>query len=350
MVTIKDVARESGFSVTTVSMVLNDAPLARYIPQRTKNRVKKVAEKLAYRPNSFARSLRSRRSMTVGVLVPDVTDPFCTQILKGVENGLYTSAFLEIMIDIQNDRERFSHAVEKLLDRRVEGLVMLANSLALDLDLLDLFVERQLPVVTVARSVKEESVSSVMVDNEAGAAAAMKYLYDLGHRKFAFIKGPRTLLDSMRRWKGIREFARTVNLPLEACPIYEMETPTSSSEPGYNLTRELIAHRRKFTALVTFDDLSAFGAVRALTQAGLRIPEDCSVMGFDDIAASAYFNPPITTIRQPMETLGSMAIESLLDALNGVQNKKPLAPVHRQVKPDLVVRQSTGPVSVSMRI
>jgi len=136
MVTIRDVAKSSGFSSTTVSIVLNDAPLARYIPVETKDHVKKIAKTLGYRPNVFARSLRSKRSNTVGVIVFDITDPYCTQILRGIELSLYQSSYVSILADAQNDRARFERYLEMVLDRRVEGMITLANSLVLDLDIL----------------------------------------------------------------------------------------------------------------------------------------------------------------------------------------------------------------------
>jgi LacI family transcriptional regulator len=127
MVTIRDVAKESGFSSTTVSIVLNDAPLARYIPPVTKKRIMRAAQKLGYRPNQFARSLRSKRSHTVGVMVFDMTDPYCTLVLRGIENTLYQASYLPILTDVHNERVRFERYLEMLLDRRIEGLIVLAN-------------------------------------------------------------------------------------------------------------------------------------------------------------------------------------------------------------------------------
>jgi len=133
MVTIRDVAKESGFSSTTVSIVLNSAPLSRYIPDDTKKKIAHAASKLGYRPNQFARSLRSKRSHTVGVMVFDMTDPYCTKILRGIENALYEASFLPILTDVHNERSRFERYLEMLLDRRIEGLIVLANWLFLDI-------------------------------------------------------------------------------------------------------------------------------------------------------------------------------------------------------------------------
>jgi LacI family transcriptional regulator len=215
MITIRDVARASGFSSTTVSIVLNDAPLARYIPATTKSRIQKAAKKLGYRPNLFARSLRSQRSHAVGLMVFDMTDPYCTLILRGIENSLYQSSYVPILTDAHNERGRFERYLEMLLDRRVEGLIVLANWLFLDINVLADLEKNSIPTVMIGRELQTQSISSVIVDNEAGAYAAIEHLYALGHRKIAFIRGPKTLADSAPRWKGIRAFAQSKGLELD---------------------------------------------------------------------------------------------------------------------------------------
>src|ERR1700735_2483914 len=208
MVTIRDVAKESGFSSTTVSIVLNNAPLSRYIPAVTKKRIEKAAQKLGYRPNQFARSLRSKRSHTVGVMVFDMTDPFCTLILRGIENTLYQSSFLPILTDVHNERSRFERYLEMLLDRRIEGLVVLANWFFVDIASLADLKKNTIPAAIVGRELKNDNISSVIVDNNLGARAAFEHLHSLGHRKIAFIRGPRQLSDTEPRWRGVRTIAR----------------------------------------------------------------------------------------------------------------------------------------------
>src|SRR5258707_11281718 len=149
MVTIRDVAKESGFSSTTVSIVLNNAPLSRYIPAVTKKRIHRAAEKLGYRPNQFARSLRSKRSHTVGVMVFDMTDPYCTLVLRGIENTLYQASYLPILTDVHNERSRFERYLEMLLDRRIEALVVLANWLFLDIDVLGDLGKSRIPTAGI---------------------------------------------------------------------------------------------------------------------------------------------------------------------------------------------------------
>ena len=292
VITIRDVAKESGFSSTTVSIVLNDAPLARYIPPATKKRIEKAAKKLGYRPNLFARSLRSKRSHTVGVMVFDMTDPYCTLILRGIENSLYQSSYLPILTDVHNERSRFERYLEMLLDRRVEALIVLANWLFVDIDVLADLEKSSIPSVMIARELQTDTVSSVIVDNEMGAYSAVEHLHSLGHRKIAFIRGPKTLGDSAPRWRGVRSFAKSAGLELDPRLIVDLpesRDPISSFEAGYKLTEELIKRKRPFTALMAFDDMTAFGAIRALAKAGLRVPEHCSVIGFDDVAACSLY-------------------------------------------------------------
>src|ERR1700756_709451 len=341
MVTIRDVAKASGFSSTTVSIVLNNAPLARYIPATTKKRIERAAKKLGYRPNLFARSLRSKRSHTVGVMVFDMTDPFCTPILRGIENTLYQSNYLPILTDVHNERSRFERYLEMLLDRRVEGLIVLANWLFLDINLLGDLEKSSIPTAIIGVELKTESISSVIVDNEIGSHLAIEHLHSLGHRKIAFIRGPKPLTDSAPRWRGIRNFAKASDLELDPRLIVDLpdsRDPISSFEAGYKLTEDLIKQKRHFPALLAFDDMTAFGAIRALTKAGLRVPEHCSVIGFDDVATCALYTPSLTTIRQPMEAMGATAVGIVVDGINAVLEKREAPAFHRKVAPELVVR------------
>ena len=344
MVTIRDVAKESGFSSTTVSIVLNNAPLSRYIPAVTKKRIERAAQKLGYRPNQFARSLRSKRSHTVGVMVFDMTDPFCTMILRGIENTLYQANYLPILTDVHNEGSRFERYLEMLLDRRIEGLIVIANWLFLDINLLADLEKSSIPTAIIGCELKNDSMSSVIVDNEFGGELALEHLYSLGHRKIAFIRGPRGLTDSSPRWRGIRNFAKQCGMELDArlaMDLPESRDPISSFESGYKLTEDLIRQKRSFTALLAFDDMSAFGAIRALTKAGIRVPEQCSVIGFDDVATSAIYTPSLTTVRQPMESMGASAVGIVVDGINAVLEKREIGATHRKVVPELVVREST---------
>ena len=345
--TIRDVAERSGFSSATVSIVLNNAPLARYIPDTTKGRIQRAAAQLGYRPNLFARSLRSRRSHTIGVMVFDMTDPYCTLVLRGIENTLYQSSFLPILTDVHNERSRFERYLEMLLDRRIEGLVVLANWSFVDITFLADLGKNNIPTATVGRELKNDKISSVIVDNTAGARAALEHLYSLGHRKIAFIRGPHELFDTEPRWRGVRALARERNLELDPQLIVDLPEsgdPFSSFEQGYKLTEELLERRRPFTALMAFDDMTAFGAIRALGKGGLRVPDQCSVVGFDDVSPANIYSPALTTVRQPMEVMGATVANIVVEAINGMLEKKSVRPIHRRLAPELIVRESTRSV------
>jgi LacI family transcriptional regulator len=173
---------------------------------------------------------------------------------------------------------------------------------------------------------------------------ALEYLHSLGHRKIAFIRGPKTLGDSSPRWRGVRNCAKACGLELDSklvVDLPESRDPLSSFEMGQKWTEDLLKQKRQFTALLAFDDMTAFGAIRALSKVGLRVPEHCSVIGFDDVAASALCTPPLTTIRQPMESMGAGAVAIVLEGIKSVLEKREVAAHHRKVAPELVVREST---------
>jgi LacI family transcriptional regulator len=349
-VTMRDVANTSGFSPATVSIVLNNAPLARYIAPATKKKIEDAARKLGYRPNAMARFLRSKRTHSVGVMFFDITDPFCTPILRGIENSLFQGSYVPILADAHNQRNRFERYLELLLERHVEALIVVANWLFVDIHLLADFSKRNIPAATIGWELPGDNVSSVMVDNETGGRLALEHLYNLGHRKIAFIRGPKTLIDSGPRWKGIQKFAHTAGLEIDSnltMQLPEAFDPNSGFEGGFRLTEELLQRRRKFTALVAFDDLTAFGAIRALNKAGLRVPEQCSVVGFDDVALSSMAAPSLTTVRQPLEVMGNLAVNIVMEGITASQEKRDWTITHHRAAPELVIRESTRAISLS---
>jgi DNA-binding LacI/PurR family transcriptional regulator len=344
VITIRDVARESGYSASTVSIVLNNAPLSRYIPSDTKSRIETAARRLGYRPNPLARSLRSQHSNIVGVMVFDITDPFCTPILRGLENSLYQANYLSLLADAHNEPHRFERYLEMLLDRRVEGLIVIANWLVTDIKVLADLTEKQVPTVIAGREFENNKVSTVSVDNEGGASLALEHLYKLGHREIAFLRGPRALSSSGQRWKGVRRFAQSAGLSLDAKGIEELPESldaNSSFEAGTQLTTELLRRGKPFTALMAYDDVTALGALRALKKKGLRVPEDCSVVGFDDVAQASLSVPSLTTVRQPMETMGAISAGIILDAIKAGDQKRDLPVVRKKIPAEIVTREST---------
>jgi LacI family transcriptional regulator len=349
-VTMRDVANASGFSPATVSIVLNNAPLARYIAPATKKKIEDSARKLGYRPNAMARFLRSKRTNSVGVMFTDITDPFCTPILRGIENSLFQDAYVPILADAHNQRNRFERYLELLLERHVEALIVVANWLVVDIHLLADFSKRNIPAATIGWELPGDTVSSVMVDNEAGGRLALEHLHKLGHRKIAFIRGPKPLIDSAPRWKGIQKFAHSAGLEIDpqlTMQLPEAFDPNSGFEGGFRLTEELLQKKKKFTALLAFDDLTALGAIRALTKAGMKVPEQCSVIGFDDVAMSAISAPSLTTVRQPLEAMGNLAVNIIMEGVSAAQEKRDWNITHQRVAPELVIRESTGAISLS---
>jgi LacI family transcriptional regulator len=349
-VTLRDVAQESGVSSATVSIVLNNAPLARYIPATTKERIERAAKKLGYRTKGASRSPSGKRNHTVGVMVFDITDPFCTLILRGIENSLYQASYLPVLTDAHNQRPRFERYLEMLLARPIEGLVIIANWLFVDIDLLADLEKRNIPSVLIGRELSAGSISSVMVDNEAGSHLAMEHIYSLGHRKIAFIRGPRTLADSSPRWRGVRSFARTAGLEIDPTLVLDLPDsldPNSGFEGGFKLTEEFLKRKKRFTAVFAFDDMTALGTVRGLARSGLKVPEDCSVIGFDDVIPAGLSVPSLTTVRQPMEALGGAAVEIVMESINAVLEERESVAIHRKLAPELVVRESTRAVAPS---
>lgn len=341
-VTLVEVAKQSGFSVSTVSIVLNEAPLAKHLRRETKRRIRQVAERLGYRPHVFARSLRNQRSNTIGVVVFDLSDPFCTLILRGIDKRLHPTDYLPVVMDAHNDRHRFQRYLEMMIDRRVEGLIVVANWLFVRIDALKSVIERNLPTVVVGRDLHRSGIRSILVDNEMGGYLALKHLYDLGHREIAFILGPKQLGDTSQRWAGMKRFAKEARLKIQPSLVKELSAssdPLSGFTSGAELTLELLDGKARFSAIAAFDDMTAFGSIRALADRGRRVPQDCSVVGFDDIPMATLASPSLTTICQPMMQMGAIASEVIWGSLTGA------LPVPngnlKLVSPTLVARQST---------
>jgi LacI family transcriptional regulator len=347
---MQDVATECGVSLATVSVVLNGAPLARYIASATKERIKRAAKALGYRPNAMARSLRSNRSQAIGLVLFDITDPFCIPILRGVETALFEASYVPIVTDAHNQSHRFERYLEMMLERQVEGLIVVANWLFVDINLLSDLANRDIPTVVVGWEGETDSISSVMVDNEVGGYLALEHLYGLGHRTIAFIRGPKSLIDSAPRWAGAQRFAESVGLTIDPDLVVDLPDrfdPHLGFDNAYRLTEELIGRKKGFTALMTFDDLTSFGAIRALSKAGIKVPTQCSVVGFDDIAPSAVLTPSLTTVSQPLETMGTMAANIVVEGINSAHAKRPTSAVRHRLRPELAIRESTCPPPAS---
>ena len=341
-VTLQDVARTCGFAASTVSIVLSEAPLSRNIAAATRDRIRAAAQELGYYPDAYARSLRRRRSQTIGVLAYDLSDPFCIPTMRGIQAGLQAADYLPLLMDAQAQRTRFDGYLQMILERRAEGVIVIASWIFEETNLLADLEKNYVPVMIVGRDLTSRGISSVLVDNEAGGALAMHHLTKLGHRRIAVIRGPEELFDSEPRWAGVQRAALEAGIRLDPKLVFQLPglvDPTSGFEGGLHFSRQMLALGRKFTAVVAFDDLTALGVVRGLTEAGLRVPEDFSVLGFDDVLPAEVATPGITTIRQPLKEMGMQAAKWMLEAL---ERKVDRAPRLYEASPELVVRTSSA--------
>lgn len=343
-VMLRDVARESGVSISTVSIVLNHSPLAQNLSEATRTRVEETARRLRYSPDPLARSLKNRQSQTIGVMIFDIADPYCTRLLKGIEEAMESTGFLPLIMSVQNKAEIFGRYSRLVQERRIEGLILVPNWTTVDRKMLANFA--QTPCVTIGSAPSVKNISRVLVDNFAGGFRSMEHLHQLGHRRIAVLRGPGHIPASMERWEGIQDFARQAGLDINHELLMQMQSlPEANSTflEGYRLTRRLIGSEHSFTALVAFDDLAAAGAIRAFHESGWQIPQKCSVIGFDDVPNAEFISPALTTMRQPLEEMGKLSVEMLLAAIEQKDTTRAPRP-SRMLDPTLRLRSSTGPV------
>jgi LacI family transcriptional regulator len=331
-VSLKSLAAHLGLSPTTLSLVLNDSPLANTIPQETKDRILLAAREFNYRPNFIARSLRSARTYTLGVLAPEISSGYAAEVLAGIEEHLLKEGYFYFVASHHHRQELLKRYTQLLMERCVEGLI------AVDTPHL---ADPASPTVCVSGHDNTPGVTNITLDHERAAVLGLGHLIELGHRRIAAIKGQDFSSDTEVRWAAICDVAKRMEIPIEPELTSQLEGDSPSPETGYLATKRLLGRREPFTALFTFNDVSAIGAIRALREAGRGVPEDVSVVGFDDIPAAAYNHPALTTIKQPLREMGRLAAEYLLKRIsNGAQEE---FPEEVMVEPELIVRQSTAP-------
>jgi len=329
-VNLKVLAEYLSLSPATISLVMNNAPGASAIAATTRHRVLEAAKRLNYRPNPIARSLRTRHTYTVGVIVPEFSEGYFTVLMNGIEDHLLQSGYLHYVVSHQGKPDLIDEYPRLLAERSVDGFLLVNTSLNEPVSA---------PVVSISGHKKIQGNTNIMLDHERAALLALKHLYDLGHRRIAFMKGQRQVSDSDFRWDGIMAMAARVGLTVypELC-VY-IESNAWSPELGYPVIRDLLSRTRDFTAIFCFNDISAIGAIRAIADAGLRCPDDISVIGFDDISSAAYHIPRLTTVRQPLLRMGEIAVQTLLKR---IQSPSEAYPDTITFEPELMVRESTS--------
>ena len=333
-VSLKELAEHLGLAPATVSLVLNRSPVANSIPQVTKDRILAAARKYKYRPSFFARSLQARRSFTVGVMVPEVSEGYSAAVMSGLEDHLLQEGYFYFVVSHRHRADRIDEYPRLFLERSVDGMIAVDIPWTLSLSI---------PVVTVSGHNPVKGVTNIVLDHAHAAELALHHLSQLGHRQIAFIKGQEFSSDTEVRWNNIEQIAYTLGLPISPALVAQLEGDSPSPQPGYKATKKLLGARKPFTALFAFNDVSAMGAILALREAHLRVPADVSVVGFDDIQSAAYQNPGLTTVRQPMREMGRIAAEVLLHRIRKPESDSRQAEI--TVEPQLIVRGSTCPVT-----
>jgi DNA-binding LacI/PurR family transcriptional regulator len=329
VVTLKVVALHVGLTPGTVSAVLNDAPSARSIPQETKNRIHAAAKELDYRPNFFARTLRNKRTYTIGVIAEEIGDSYGSLVISGIEQYLRTKDYFFLTVVHRHNPELLNRYSQLLLQRGVEGFI------TVDMQLSEAPL---LPTVAVPGHKVLPGVTNIVLDHQHAARSALNHLLELGHRDIAFMKGQPFSSDSEYRWQAICQVAAELNIELRPELTVQIDIDDPTPQLGYPFAKQLLQRKVPFTALFAYNDISALGAIRAFQESGLRVPQDISVVGFDDIQGAAYSNPTLTTVRQPLAYMGRLAAETLLARIEGTKEYQAEIPI----EPELVVRQSTA--------
>ena len=328
-VSLKHLAAHLGLNPATVSVVLNDVP-GRSIPQATRDRIKAAAKQLNYQPSLLARSLRNRKTLTIGILVPELGGGYHTQVMSGIGDQLIKAGYFYFTAHHRHQKNLVEDYTRMFIGRGAQGIIAVDTLLEHPLSV---------PVVAVAGHRRIQGVTNVVLDHARAAELTLTHLHELGHRKIAFMRGQPFSSDSDERWTSLMAVAARLGIAVKPERIVNLDIDMTSPELGYPGVRKLLALKQQFTAVVSFNDISAIGAIRALHDANLRVPQDVSVIGFDDIQPAAYTLPRLTTISQPLMEMGREATQILLNRIYGTS----VAREEVTFEPRLVVRESTGP-------
>jgi DNA-binding LacI/PurR family transcriptional regulator len=331
-VSIKDIAKVMNISYSTVSRALNNSPR---VKPETREQIQRQAMVMGYLPSAIARSLVTRRTNTIGLVVTKITDLFFAEVIQGIEETALNYGYSVILTNSDGKPEHELAAIQTLRERRVDGLILVAACASKEIKpRLFASPETETPLVIINNVHQEHIGYSVETDNFGGGQAATQHLLDLGHRRIAYLAGPASEWDNVERQQGYEQTLRAARLPVDPALIVRAE---NQPEGGLAAMQQLLALPLPPTAVFCYNDLTALGAMRAAYAAGRRIPQDLSVVGFDDIALAPYFEPPLTTIAQAKREMGEKAVQMVLDLLAGHKV------VENWVLPSqLVVRESTA--------
>jgi LacI family transcriptional regulator len=328
-VTLKSVAELVGLTASTVSAVLNSSAASHSVPKHTKERIVAAARALDYRPNFFARSLRVKRTYMIGVILEEIGDAYGSLVISGIERYLRKQNVFFLTVAHRHDKKLLESYSTVLRERGVEGFITVDTLLT---------EEPPLPTVAVAGHRRIKGVSNIVLDHRRAATLALTHLVELGHDKIAFMRGSNLSADSEVRWNAICEVAAKMGIRVRPELVIELKGDDPTPRLGYPFARQLLDRRQPFTALFSYNDISAIGSICAFQEAGLRVPDDISVVGFDDIQSASYISPPLTTVRQPLLKMGEIAAQTLLGRIEGKIKYVP----EIAIEPELVVRKSSA--------
>ena len=326
-VSIKDIAKAAGVSHSTVSRALSDSPL---VKEETKRRIQRLAREMGYSPSAIARSLATKRTYTIGLVVTTIADPFVADIVRGVEEVALDKGYSVLLSNSNADPQREMAVVKTFHERRVDGVIVTASRVG---DLyLPLLEEIGAPIVLINNLRDGKYVYSVATDNVHGAELATRYLIELGHRRIGYIACPNKERSNRDRLEGYRRALREANIAFQPALVARGDGKVEGGREGM---RQLLFLSPPPTAVFCYNDLTAIGAMMAVKGAGLRVPDDVSLVGFDDIAMASYVDPPLTTVRQRKYEMGRLAMEMLLNILSGEEATKSIV-----LQGELIVRKS----------
>jgi LacI family transcriptional regulator len=336
--TQEDVARLAGVSRATVSYVINNRTDGNVrISEETRCRVLEAVEELGYRPNVLARSLRQGQTHTIGMIVPDNTNPFFAEVARGVEDTSFEQGYSVILCNSDSDLDKELLYTNVLAEKRVDGILFVA--VGMSAERICVLQERRMPVVVVDRDLPDVAVDSVMTANERGGWLATRHLIELGHRRIGCIAGPSDVTPSAERVTGYRQALREAALPVEEGLIMRGDF---QYESGYQAARQLLSMDDPPTAVFACNDLMAIGTISAAVELGRQVPADLSVVGFDDVPLASFANPALTTVVQPKYEIGVVAATMLLERMQDPDRP----PQRKMLDTELVVRQSTAPIRI----